>query len=148
MRSDELQKILQSDDCLTLDEIKNIIYELKNDCVMFKEDRYEAGFYNGEMNAFYICLDLLDKMDLSVISNKMGKASNSVKELCEALDFADCLQHNNIYSINYQRALVLVALGYNRRRISNYGTVKCCTCERDEIICKEEGKCMKEIENA
>ena len=31
--------------------------------VVFKENAYEAGFYNGEMNAFYICLDLLAKVE-------------------------------------------------------------------------------------
>ena len=58
-----LQEILQSDKQLTLQEIKNIIYELKNDMVVFKKDPYEAGWNNGSMNAFYICLDLLDKLD-------------------------------------------------------------------------------------
>ena len=58
-----LQEILQSDKPLTLQKVKDIICELKNDCVRFNEERYTAGFYNGEMNAFYICLDLLDKVE-------------------------------------------------------------------------------------
>ena len=58
-----LREILQSDKPLTLQKVKDIIYELKNDCVRFNEESYTAGFYNGEMNAFYICLDLLDKVE-------------------------------------------------------------------------------------
>lgn len=63
MTSDELQKILQSDKQLSINEIKQIIYELKNDMVRFKKDPFEAGWNNGSMNAFYICLDLLDKVN-------------------------------------------------------------------------------------
>ena len=63
MTAEQLQAYLQSDKQLTLRAVQNIIYELKNDCVVFKENAYEAGFYNGEMNAFYICLDLLAKVE-------------------------------------------------------------------------------------
>lgn len=58
-----LQEILQNEKALTLDEIKQIIYELKNDIVgkSYSENIWEAGFYAGEGNAFYICLDLLSK---------------------------------------------------------------------------------------
>lgn len=63
MTTEQLQAYLQSDKQLTLRAVQNIIYELKNDCVVFKENTYEAGFYNGEMNAFYICLDLLAKVE-------------------------------------------------------------------------------------
>ena len=63
MTTEELQKILQSDEQLSLNEVKQIIYELKNDCVQYNEDQFKAGFYNGELNAFYICLDLLEKVD-------------------------------------------------------------------------------------
>lgn len=63
MTIDTLQEILQSEDTLTLKKVEQIIYELKNDCCVFKENAYEAGFYNGQMNAFYICLDLLDKVE-------------------------------------------------------------------------------------
>ena len=59
----ELQNILQSNKQLSINKIKQIIYELKNDMVQFKKDPYEAGWNNGSMNAFYICLDLLDKVD-------------------------------------------------------------------------------------
>lgn len=63
MTTAELQNILQSDKQLSINKIKQIIYELKNDMVQFKKDSYEAGWNNGSMNAFYICLDLLDKLD-------------------------------------------------------------------------------------
>lgn len=65
MKSTELQDILQSEKQLTIKEIKNIIYELKNDVIHKAEldNHYECGFYNGEVNAFYICLDLLDKCE-------------------------------------------------------------------------------------
>lgn len=67
MTTEELQKILQSDEQLSLNEVKQIIYELKNDCVQYNEDQFKAGFYNGELNAFYICLDLLEKVDSASI---------------------------------------------------------------------------------
>lgn len=63
MTTQRLQEILQGDKQLALKEIRQIIYELKNDMVKFTEDPYEAGWNNGSMNAFYICLDLLDKLD-------------------------------------------------------------------------------------
>lgn len=63
MTGTELQNILQSDKQLSIDKIKQIIYELKNDMVKFDKDPYKAGWNNGSMNAFYICLDLLDKLD-------------------------------------------------------------------------------------
>ena len=64
MTVEKLQEILQSDEPLTLEQIKQIIYELKNDCVVqsYDENLWKAGFYTGEGNAFYICLDLLSKM--------------------------------------------------------------------------------------
>lgn len=61
MTVDQLHEALEKDS-LTLEEVKNIIYQLKNDCVRFDKDAYISGFYNGEMNAFYIVLDLLDKV--------------------------------------------------------------------------------------
>ena len=102
MTAGKLQDILQNKKELTIDEIKQIIYELKNDCVGAAEitNRYECGFYNGEMNAFYICLDLLDKLD---VFNKSVRSS-----------YPNCLS--------------------------------CSNCERDVIICKEEGRCLKNAE--
>ena len=63
MTTEKLWEIFSSDEQLSLDDVKEIIYELKNDCCQFHKDEFQAGFYSGEMNAFYICLDLLDKVD-------------------------------------------------------------------------------------
>lgn len=110
MTTEKLQQILQNKEELTIGEIKQIICELKNDCVGAAEitNRYECGFYNGEMNAFYICLDLLDKFT-PVYRSKQ-----------------------NVYADK-------------NKVIPN---LRCMTCERDVIICKEECKCMKEVDNA
>lgn len=61
MNVEKLHEALEKDS-LTIEEVRAIIYELKNDCVRFEKDAYTAGFYNGEMNAFYIALDLLSKV--------------------------------------------------------------------------------------
>lgn len=61
MTVEELHAELEKDS-LTLEEVREIIYKLKNDCVRFDKDAYKAGFYNGQMNAFYIALDLLAKV--------------------------------------------------------------------------------------
>lgn len=65
MTSKELQDVLTSINPLSLKHVKNIIYELKNDVIHKAEldNHYECGYYNGEVNAFYICLDLLEKVD-------------------------------------------------------------------------------------
>ena len=61
----ELRALLQSE-TLTLQQVKDAIYECKNDCIGRADitNKYECGFYNGEVNAFYICLDLLDKLEI------------------------------------------------------------------------------------
>lgn len=85
----ELQKILQSDDKLTVKQVKEIIWQLKNDCfeevsknknraIENRKLKYtgvvdncfenvylkmEEKYYQGETNAFYICLDLLEKVE-------------------------------------------------------------------------------------
>lgn len=92
MKPAELQEILQSDKNLTIQEVKEIIWQLKNDCfeevsklkneqkenkdnpINIKEWGVEQKvdyilqpylaekYYYGETNAFYICLDLLEKV--------------------------------------------------------------------------------------
>ena len=64
MTTEKLQEILESDNTLSISEIKQIVYELKNDVigVSSESDSYARGFYTGEINAFYICLDLLCKL--------------------------------------------------------------------------------------
>ena len=67
MTAQQLQAYLQSEKPLTLGKVKNIIYECKNDIASIGIDvqanPYTAGYYAGESNAFYICLDLLDKVE-------------------------------------------------------------------------------------
>lgn len=60
MTTEKLHEYLEKD--LTLVEVRQIIYELKNDCICFEMDPYRAGYYNGEVNAFYIVLDLLGRI--------------------------------------------------------------------------------------
>lgn len=81
----ELQKILQSDEKLSVKQVKEIIYQLQqdsawqicklsksididatksmNDCVSKIEPLMYGKFYEGGSNAFYICLDLLEKVE-------------------------------------------------------------------------------------
>lgn len=70
MSNEELHAILDNEDIkISLKELENIIYKLKEDCF---EETYKlkdcsdirVQFYNGEVNAFYIVLDLLEHVDL------------------------------------------------------------------------------------
>lgn len=70
MTKEKLHKILDNEDRkISLKELENIIYKLKEDCF---EEIYKlkdcsdirVQFYNGEVNAFYIILDLLEHVDL------------------------------------------------------------------------------------
>ena len=72
MTTAELQRILQSDEKLSTNEIIEIIGELRDDCfdkiysIPLSDnprDRYEYGFYTGEENAFDIVLTLLSKLE-------------------------------------------------------------------------------------
>lgn len=67
MTAQQLQAYLQSEKSLTLGKVKDIIYECKNDIagigIDVQANPYTAGYYAGESNAFYICLDLLDKVE-------------------------------------------------------------------------------------
>ena len=67
MTGRQLQAYLQSEKPLTLSKVKDIIYECKNDIagigIDVQANPYTAGYYAGESNAFYICLDLLDKVE-------------------------------------------------------------------------------------
>lgn len=67
MIAQQLQAYLQSEKPLTLNKVKDIIYECKNDIagigIDVQANPYTAGYYAGESNAFYICLDLLDKVE-------------------------------------------------------------------------------------
>lgn len=67
MTSNRLQEILQSDNKLTVSSIRQVIYELKRDafiqsCEHVAEPKV-SGWYDGEINGFQICLDLLEKAE-------------------------------------------------------------------------------------
>ena len=173
MTTEKLQQILQSDKALTLNEVKEIIYELKNDCVVFKEDRYEAGFYNGEQNAFYICLDLLDKLDVTKDSlekrlikleawQERTRIQNKVMSLFANMQYGKLGQKevdmayykmklNEIFGNNYTDTDSVKQDGYSAKILINdeiHNTLypncyACAKCERDVVICQEEGRCMK-----
>lgn len=71
MTTAELHKILDDENCkLSLDELKQVIYEMKEDAFnefgkslerksLNRQDIRNIGFYDGEQNAFQIVLDLL-----------------------------------------------------------------------------------------
>ena len=66
METNKLQNIINSDKNLTIKEVQNILYELKQDC--FDEiskglNKDKEQWYYGETNAFFICLDLLEKVE-------------------------------------------------------------------------------------
>lgn len=76
MTTAELHKILDDKGRrLTLNELKNVLYELTKDCNSFKykvetkpfkdikSEYFNKGYYAGESNAFYICLDLLEHVE-------------------------------------------------------------------------------------
>ena len=69
MTTAELHEILDDENRkLTADELKEVVYQLKQDCfneqhkyIMSKNVEKEK-YYAGEVNAFYICLDLLEHL--------------------------------------------------------------------------------------
>lgn len=66
MTAKELQNIYSSSKKLTIEEVQDILWELKEDCFNetlkdIKESK--ENFYYGEINAFYICLNLLEKVE-------------------------------------------------------------------------------------
>lgn len=65
MTFEKLHLILDNpDNKLTLDEFKQVLYELKNDCVHEQSEidttTGSFHFYAGEANAFMIALDLAE----------------------------------------------------------------------------------------
>ena len=66
MIAKELQSKCRSIKKLTIEEVQDILWELKEDC--FNETlkdlkKGQEDFYHGEINAFYICLNLLEKVE-------------------------------------------------------------------------------------
>lgn len=82
MTTADLHKILDSDNRkLSLDELKQVIYELKQDAftefgkaletkTQNRQEIRNIGFYDGEQNAFQICLDLLERFGESKLEPK------------------------------------------------------------------------------
>lgn len=69
MTTAELHEILDDENRkLTADELKEVVYQLKQDCndeyhkQIMMDDYEKAQFYSGETNAFHICLDLLEHL--------------------------------------------------------------------------------------
>ena len=65
MTREELHKILDDDNKkISLKEFQEILYAMKRDCEgesyssHTARDLYKAGYYAGEINAFYLALDL------------------------------------------------------------------------------------------
>lgn len=58
MTNGELHEILDDDNKkISMKEFRNILYELIDDCTR-EATNGNLSFYNGEINAFYIALDL------------------------------------------------------------------------------------------
>lgn len=55
---------------LTKTELCEVLYQLKQDCfaesckAFDKNDMHKYQYYNGEVNAFYICIDLLEHLEV------------------------------------------------------------------------------------
>ena len=67
----ELHEILDNPNKkLTKAELCEVLYQLKQDCndegykMCDKEDWVRYNYYMGEVNAFYICLDLLEHLEV------------------------------------------------------------------------------------
>lgn len=67
MTTGELHTYLDSKEPLTVEQVKEIIYQLKQDafnemCKVVDFTDWYYSWYNGEINGFQIALDLLDKV--------------------------------------------------------------------------------------
>ena len=67
MEAKELQSKCRSIKKLTIEEVRDLLCEFSEDCSKMSlkegvsiESKY---FYDGEINAFYICLNLLEKVE-------------------------------------------------------------------------------------
>ena len=72
MTTAELHEILDNPQRkLTAEELKEVLYQLKQTCndeyhkQIMMDDYGEARFYSGETNAFHICLDLLEHLEVA-----------------------------------------------------------------------------------
>lgn len=65
MTNAELHDILDDENKkISLKEFRNILYELIDDCTR-EATNGDLSFYNGEINAFYIALDLSEHIEES-----------------------------------------------------------------------------------
>ena len=65
MTNAELHEILDDENKkISLKEFRNILYELINDCTR-EATNGDLSFYQGEINAFYIALDLSEHIQES-----------------------------------------------------------------------------------
>lgn len=87
MTTEGLHKILDDENKeISIKEFQNLVYELKRDCfdeLHNKKDitANEVGYYNGEINAFYLVLDL---------SEHIIDQSEQIRSLEEQLNKAIC----------------------------------------------------------
>lgn len=110
MTFEELHKILDDENRkISFSELQNILHELKQDClheqVNLDPTARDYRFYDGEQNAFYICLDLLEHLDLGG-----GKPQTECK-FCKTLAFEEeskkYMRHPERHKIEYSAALVV-----------------------------------------
>lgn len=68
MTQEELQKILKENKKLNINEVFRYIFDLKQETSISKHKNgiteNEYYFYDGEVNAYCVCLDLLKKLSL------------------------------------------------------------------------------------
>lgn len=108
MTFEELHKILDDENRkLSLSELQNILYELKQDCFheeakLDPTDR-SCRYYAGEQNAFYICLDLLEHLDVG------GEKPQTECKFCKTLAFEkdneQYCRHRETHRTEYSAAL-------------------------------------------
>lgn len=100
----DLHKILDDKNRrLSLDELKQVIYELKQDCftefgkaletkTQNRQEIRNIGFYDGEQNAFQIALDLLEhleKTDFGTFGDTINEILDGVNDLFPKLDYSE-----------------------------------------------------------
>lgn len=110
MTFEELHKILDDETRkISPSELQNILYELKQDClheqVNLDPTAHNYRFYDGEQNAFYICLDLLEHLDLG------GEKPQTKCKFCKTLAFEKerekDMRQRDRHKIEYSAALVV-----------------------------------------
>ena len=78
MTNAELHEILDDENKkISLKEYRDILFKLKEDCFeqiyKLKVDNFKAQFYYGEVNAFYIALDLSEHISGDKEDCKVGE---------------------------------------------------------------------------